>query len=154
MDLTYCIVQQFDGLSRRKHKRNTHLLLAPFSREEYAYFVLTEQSQDDDALFTCQLIVKIPENLGDALLEGEREYFKGRFQVIDKTPCQVIPLTEEECLIEITKSKHIRSNFHFKYWEDRSKPLKAVYQLKAKLDLVTAENPACDLDKMKHMASQ
>lgn len=138
--IRYCVVKKYKGLLIKKHKNNAHLLIVPVAPKKYMYLILVGQLMDEDDSYIAQLLVKVPEESIDDLINGEYEYFKDRFVEVESIKCHSKnPSPGRYNIILSKKGFNIRSNLEISYHLEYSTNDKRYYLIKGDLNLVTGE---------------
>jgi len=136
MDINYCILKNYKGLFKKKHVGNTHLLFIPVSKNVSCYVVILGKFKTEDNMYATQLITKTPNVLVQKIIDGELEYFKDRFELIEKIKC--IPEKIEDGNYKISlnkKGKYILSDLEFKFSDNYSSNKQRIFLLSGNLNL-------------------
>lgn len=146
--IKYCIVKKFMGTSK-KHPSNTHLLFVPVDPKNYMYLALigkmveeTEEGSDVtvDNRYAAQLLVRLPAEIIDNTIQGEKEYFKERFIEVESLDCRSAnPSPGKYIITPLKKGFNIRSNIELDYQIEYSTSERRIYMLTGDLNLVTSE---------------
>lgn len=127
----YCVLKNYKGLFRKKHRGNTHLFLAPISPDTYVYLGLLGELTDEPGTYATHLIVKLPKDLVDTILTGEQEYFKDRFVIVETLPCSPKKIDSGEYSLKMgKKGKYILSPIDLKYEVEYSTSSRRVFLMK------------------------
>jgi len=87
MDFYYCVLKAYKGLFKKKHIGNSHFFASPISKGEFLVLGLIGEFVKLENLLACVLIARGPlEHLEEAV-DSQKEFFKGRFEVVEKLPC-------------------------------------------------------------------
>ena len=130
MDLYYCVLKNYKGLFKKKHIGNTHLFLIPISEDTYLYLGMIGELEDDPGNYATQLIVKLPTEIVNEVIDEEIKYFEDRFVVIEELKCSPRKIAAGEYDIKIPqKGNMILSNLHVEFNVDVSTNSKRIYTL-------------------------
>lgn len=141
--IKYCIVKKYMGTSK-KHPTNTHLFFIPIDPKKYMYLALigkmTEDETENSNKYVAQLLVRLPEEIIENTIEGEKEYFKDRFVEIESLDCKSMNPSPGKYVINISKKGfNIRSNIEIDYQIEYSSQERKIYMITGDLNLVTGE---------------
>jgi hypothetical protein len=135
MDLYYCVLKNYKGLFKKKHIGNTHLFLIPISDKEYLYLGMIGEIEDEKGNYLTQLIVKLPEEIVDQVIDEEINYFKDRFVVVEELRCSPSKLGAGEYNIKIpNKGDMILSDIHVEFNVDVSTNARRIYTITGDFD--------------------
>ena len=136
----YCVLKNYKGIFIKKSSKNTHLFFIPKPNKEYLYLALIGKLNNRQDTYTCQLLVKQPGSLIHQIINGEKEHFGERFEIIESLNCESKEIGEEEFLIKLSnKGTNISSNLVLMYSPDLSSGKQMIYVLKGNLNLYTEE---------------
>jgi len=130
MTLYYCVLKNYKGLFKKKHIGNTHLFLVPISDNTYLYLGMIGELEDEKGSYATQLIVKLPSEIVDQVIEEEINYFGDRFVVLEEINC--IPRKTAAGVYDIKlpqKGDMILSNLHIEFNVDISTNARRIYTL-------------------------
>jgi len=112
--------------------------------------LLGERTEACDT-YACVYITRIPDEILKVILEGEKEYFKERFEIVEEIPAEVSTLEKSTYLIRLKgKSKvFLSKEIILIYQKDESTPNQRIYNLVSKLNLVMKELNKSSLDVLR-----
>jgi len=135
-NLYYCVLKNYKGLFKKKHVGNTHLLFIPVTEKVSCYVVLIGKLKSEENTFASQLITKLPNVLVQRVVDGEVEYFKDRFIIVEKLKCKPEKIEDGNYKISLLKkSKYILSDLEFKFSNEYSSDKQKIFLLKGNLNL-------------------
>ena len=146
MNLYYCILKNYKGSLKKKYLGNTHLLLIPIDEDNYLYLGMVgeinhEQEENEKRkLYAAQLIVKLPTEIIDEIIDEEENYFPDRFILMETLDCIPKKISSGEYNIKIPKKGNmILSDLHIELDNDYSSNNRIIYLLKGKFSFETAD---------------
>jgi hypothetical protein len=91
--------------------------------------------------YACVYITRIPDELLNVIIEGEKGCFKDRFEIIEETPAEVSTIEKSRYLIRLKgKSKvFLSKEIILSYQKEESTPKQRIYNLVSKLNLEMEE---------------
>jgi len=139
--LYYCIVKHYKGLFRKRFLNNLHLFILPRTDYDYLYIALLGERTEAADTYACIYITRIPDEILNVIIEGEKEYFKERFEIVEKIPAEVSTLEKSKYLIRLKgKSKvFLSKEIILIYKKEESTPKQRIYDLVSKLNLQIEE---------------
>jgi len=139
--LYYCILRHYKGLFRKRFSNNTHLFILPRTDTDYLYLGLVGEKAEASDTYVCSYITRIPDELLNTIIEGEKRYFKERFKLVEETPAEVSTIEKGKYLIRLKgKSKvFLSKEIIIIYQRGESTPKQRIYNLISKLDLEMKE---------------
>lgn len=137
----YCILKHYKGLLKKRFEHNTHLFILPRTDTDYLYLALLGERVTARDTYACVYITRIPDDLLNIIIEGEKEYFKDRFAVVEETPAEVSTTGKSPYLICLRgESKVFLSReMSLIYQKGESTPKQRIYDLVSKLNLQMEE---------------
>jgi hypothetical protein len=137
----YCILRHYKGIFKKRFLNNTHLFILPRTDTDYLYLALLGERTEAPDTYACAYITRIPDELLNFIIEGEKDYFKERFEIIEETPAEVSTLEKYKYLIRLKrKSKVFLSReIILTYQREESTPKQRFYNLVSKLNLEMGE---------------
>lgn len=138
--LYYCILRHYKGVFKKRFLNNTHLFILPRTDYDYVYLALLGERTEACDTYACVYITRIPDELLNVIIEGEKEYFKERFEIVEEIPAEVNTVEKSKYLIRLKgKSKVILSKeIILNYQKGESTPKQRIYNLVSKLNLEIA----------------
>ena len=128
MNLYYCVLKNYKGLFKKKHIGNTHLFLVPISDNKYLYLGVIGELEDEPGNYATQLIVKLPSDIVDQVIDEEINYFGDRFLVVEELKCTPAITSAGVYDIKIPqKGDMILSNLHIEFNVDISTNSRRIY---------------------------
>lgn len=144
--LYYCVLKNYKGIFRKKFRGNTHLFFIPLDNNLYGYFSLIGKMVDEPQdlpegfnRYACKLIVKIPADIVQTVIDHQIDYFKGRLQVVEQVECKVKKMSDGTYFIDTNKGHFIKSDLILAYQVEYSTPEKRVYTIDGSLDFMATE---------------
>ena len=145
--LYYCVLKNYHGIFRKKFRGNTHLFFIPLDNEKYGYFgLIGEMIDQEEELpeglkeYACKLIVKLPGDVVQPVIDHQIEYFGGRLQIIEQVEVSVKKINEGHFFIDlISKGDFIKSDLILKYRLEYSTSDRRIYTIDADLDFMSSE---------------
>jgi len=137
----YCILKKYKGLFKKKLVGVTHLFILPRTESDYLYLALLGERTEVTGTYACVYIVRVPDEILDNILDGEKEYFGDRFEIIEHKLGEVKTLHKGTYLIKLKEDSDVflKKEILLTYQEKESTPKKRIYNLVTKLDLETKE---------------
>ena len=137
----YCILRHYKGIFKKRFLNNTHLFILPRTDTDYLYLALLGERTEAPDTYACAYITRIPDELLNFIIEGEKDYFNERFEIIEETPAEVSTLEKYKYLIRLKrKSKVFLSReIILTYQREESTPKQRFYNLVSKLNLEMGE---------------
>jgi len=136
----YCVLKQYQGALRKKHKKNTHLFLVPVDPKKYMYLILIGELEDEENKYLTQLLVRIQDDLIDETIAGEKEYFNDRFVEVEALKCKSLNQSPGKYTITFPKKGiNILSDLDIEYQLEYSSNSRRIYSIYGDLNLVTGE---------------
>lgn len=144
----YCILKNYKGIFKKKFIRNTHLFILPRTDTDSVYLALLGERSEVSGTYGCAYITRIPDELLDEIIEGEKEYFEDRFEVVEETLAKVKTIEKGTYLITLKDQSKIFSNKEILliYQQKESTSKRRIYNLVSKLNLETKEVDSLSLD--------
>lgn len=144
--IRYCVVKKYQGAFRKKHAGNTHLFFIPIDPKQCMYVALVGQLTEEENTYAAQLLVKLDEDIVDATIEGEYEYFQDRFVEIESLPCRSHNPSPGKYIINLQKKGiNINSDLEISYQIEYSTVARRIYLINGDLNLVTGEISSDDI---------
>jgi hypothetical protein len=138
--LYYYVLKKYKGMLIKKHKSNTHLFFVPVEPNKYMYLSLIGVMEDEENTYAAQLLVRLPEDILDDTIAGEKEYFGDRFVEVEKLECKSSNQSPGKYIITPKKiGFNILSNLEINYQVEYSTIDRRIYLVKGELNLVTGE---------------
>ena len=133
----YCILRHYKGVFKKRFLNNTHLLILPRTDYDYLYLALLGERTESPDTYACAYITRIPDELLNFIIEGEKEYFKERFEVVEETPAEVSTLEKYRYLIRLKGKSEVflSKKIILTYQKEESTPKQRIYNLVSKLNL-------------------
>ena len=149
--LYYCIVKHYKGLFKKRFLNNLHLFILPRTDYDYLYLALMGERTDSVDTHVCIYITRIPDEILNVIIEGEKEYFKERFEIVEEIPAEVTTLEKYKYLIRLKgKSKvFLSKEIILTYQKEESTPKQRIYDLVSKLSLQIEELNKSSLDVLR-----
>lgn len=137
----YCILKKYKGLFKKKFVGVTHLFILPRTEDDYLYLALLGERTEVTGTYACFYITRIPNEILDPIVSGEKEYFGNRFEIIEQKPAEVRTLEKGTYLIKLKEDSDVflKKEILLTYQEQESTPKKKIYNLTSRLDLETKE---------------
>jgi hypothetical protein len=137
----YCILKKYKGLFKKKFVGVTHLFILPRTDYDYLYLALLGERLEVSGTYACLYITRIPDNILDSVVGGEKEYFGSRFEVVEQKLAEVKVLVKGSYLIKLKEDSDVfpKKDILLTYQAEESTPKKRIYNLTTKLDLKTKE---------------
>ena len=137
----YCILKHYKGLFKKRFSNNTHLFILPRTDTDYLYLALLGDRIGARDTYTCVYITRIPDDLLNIIIEGEKEYFKNRFVVIEETPAEVSTVGKSPYLIRLMRESKVflSREMALIYKKGESTPKQRIYDLVSRLNLQMEE---------------
>jgi len=137
----YCILKKYKGLFKKKFVGVTHLFIVPRTDYDYLYLALLGERSEVTGTYACVYITRIPDEILDFVVSGEKEYFGNRFEIIEQKTAEVKTLQKGTYLIKLKEDSDVflKKEIVVTYQEEESTPKKRIYNLVSKLDLETRE---------------
>jgi len=135
MKLYYCVLKNYKGIFKKKNVGNTHLFFIPLPDNKYLYLSMIGEIEDQKGSYATQLVTKIPADILDEVIDGELEYFKDRYEVVEKV--NAIPTEEAAGIYNIKISKKgemILSDLRVEFNVDFSTNDRRIYTLTGKFN--------------------
>jgi len=147
----YCILKHYKGLFRKRFQNNLHLFILPRTDYDYLYLALLGERIGAYDTYACIYITRIPDEILNVIIEGEKEYFKERFEIVEEIPAEVSTLEKYTYLIRLKgKSKvFLSKEIILIYKKEESTPKQRIYDLVSKLDLEMEEVHKSSLDVLR-----
>ena len=134
-NIFYCILKNYKGIFTKKHRGNTHLFLVPITEGKFLYLGLLGEETDEPGNYICQLIIKLPDEIIESIVEEEEKYFGERFLVMEKLPCSTKKNNEGNYIVKLSKKgSYIGSDLELEFNTDYSTQSKRIYTLKGELN--------------------
>jgi hypothetical protein len=113
----------------------------PRTDYDYLYLALLGERVEVTGTYSCVYITRIPNEILDFVISGEKEYFGNRFEVIEQKIAEVKTLQKGAYLIKLKEESDVflKKEILVTYQEEESTPKKRIYNLVSKLDLKTRE---------------
>jgi len=146
----YCILRHYKGIFKKRFSNNTHLFILPRTETDYLYLALLGERTEAPDTYACAYITRIPDEILNFIIEGEKEYFKDRFEIVEETPSEVSTLEKYKYLIRLKgKSKvFLSKKMILTYQKEESTPKQRIYNLVSKLNLEMDEITKSSRGKM------
>jgi len=137
----YCILKKYKGLIKKKLVGVTHLFILPRTDYDYLYLALLGERSEVTGTYACLYITRIPDEILEPIISGEKEYFGNRFEIIEQKLSEVKALEKGTYLIKLKEDSDVflKKEILLTYQAEESTPKKRIYNLVAKLDLETRE---------------
>jgi len=137
----YCILKNYKGILKKKFVDFTHLFILPRTDEDYLYLSLLGERSEVSDVFACVYITRVPNGILSNLIEGEKDYFGDRFEIVDELPAKVKTIEKGTYLINLKKLSKIFQSKEMVliYQQKESTTKKRIYNLISKLNLQTNE---------------
>jgi len=137
----YCVLKKYKGLVKKKFVGVTHLFILPRTDYDYAYVALLGERLEVSGTYACLYITRIPDDILDTIVSGEKEYFGNRFEVIEQKLAEVKTVVKGSYLIKLKEESNVfpKKSILLTYQAEESTPKKRIYNLTSKLDLTTRE---------------
>jgi hypothetical protein len=152
----YCILKNYKGILKKKFVGNTHLFILPRTDTDSVYLALLGERSEVSGTYGCVYITRIPDELLDEIVEGEKEYFEDRFEIVEETLAKVKTIEKGTYLITLKDQSKVFSNKEILliYQQNESTSKRRIYNLVSKLDLETKEldNLSLDMIATKNLA--
>ena len=151
----YCILRHYKGIFKKRFLNNTHLFILPRTETDYLYLALLGERTEAPDTYACAYITRIPDELLNFIIEGEKEYFKERFEIVEETPSEVITIEKSKYLIRLKgKSKiFLSKDLIVTYQKEQSTPKQRIYNLVSKLNLEMEEISKSSREKINKVIS-
>jgi hypothetical protein len=135
--LYYCIVKHYKGLFRKRFLNNLHLFILPRTDYDYLYLALYGERIGAADTYACIYITRIPDEILNVIIEGEKEYFKERFEIVEEIPAEVSTLEKSKYLIRLRGKSEVflSKEIIVIYKKEESTPKQRIYDLVSKLNL-------------------
>ena len=149
--LYYCILKHYKGLFKKRFLNNLHLFILPRTDYDYLYLALYGERTEAADTYACIYITRIPDEILNFIIEGEKEYFKERFEIVEEIPAEVSTLEKSKYLIRLKgKSKvFLSKEILLIYKKEESTPKQRIYDLISKLNLEMKEISRLSLDGLR-----
>lgn len=149
--LYYCILKHYKGLIKKRFSNNTHLFILPRTDYDYLYLALLGKRIGACDTYACVYITRIPDEILNVIIEGEKEYFKERFEIVEEIPAEVSALEKYKYLIRLKKKSKIflSKEIILIYKKEESTPKQRIYNLVSKLNLEMEELNKSSLDVLR-----
>jgi hypothetical protein len=133
----YCVLKHYKGLFKKRFLNNTHLFILPRTETDYLYLALLGERTEAPDTYACAYITRIPDELLNIIIEGEKEYFKERFEIVEETPAEVSTIEKSKYLIRLkgTSGVFLSKKIILTYQKEESTPKQRIYNLVSKLNL-------------------
>jgi len=137
----YCILKKYKGLFKKKFVGVTHLFILPRTQDDYLYLALLGERVEVTGTYACIYITRIPNEILDFIIDGEKEYFGSRFEIIEQKDAEVKTLQKGTYLIKLKEDSDVflKKEIIVAYDPQESTPKKRIYNLTSALDLETRE---------------
>ncbi len=137
----YCILKHYKGLFKKRFSNNTHLFILPRTDTDYLYLALLGERVTARDTYACVYITRIPDDLLNTIIDGEKEYFKDRFAIVEETPAEVSTIEKSRYLIRLKKESQVflSKEMILVYQKGESTPKQRIYDLVSKLNLQVEE---------------
>ena len=137
----YCILKKYKGLLKKKFVGITHLFILPRTDYDYLYLALLGERSEVTGSYACIYITRIPNEILDAIVSGEKEYFGNRFEIIEEKLAEVKTLDKGTYLIKLNEDSDVflKKEILLTYQAEESTPKKRIYNIVTRLDLETRE---------------
>jgi len=137
----YCILKKYKGLLKKRIVGVTHLFILPRTEHDYLYLALLGERSEVTGTYACVYITRIPNEILDFIIEGEKKYFGNRFEIIEKKLAEVKTLQMGTYLIKLQEDSDVflKKEIVVTYQQEESTPKKRIYNIVSKLDLETKE---------------
>jgi hypothetical protein len=139
--LYYCILKHYKGLFKKRFLNNTHLFILPRTDTDYLYLGLLGRRAEACDTYACVYITRIPDELLNTIIEGEKGYFKERFEIVEETRAEVNTIEKGKYLIRLNGKSEVflSKEIILIYQSAESTPKQRIYNLVSKLDLEMEE---------------
>jgi hypothetical protein len=137
----YCILKKYKGLFKKKFVGVTHLFILPRTENDYLYLALLGERSEVTGTYACVYITRIPNEILDFIVSGEKEYFGNRFEIVEQKMAEVKTIQKGTYLIKLKEDSDVflKKEIVVAYQEEESTPKKRIYNLTSRLDLETRE---------------
>jgi len=137
----YCILKKYKGLLKRELAGVTHLFILPRTDYDYLYLALLGERSEVTGTYACVYITRIPDDILDFIISGEKEYFGNRFEIIEQKIAEVKTVEIGAYLVTLQENSDVflKKQILIAYQPEESTPKKRIYNLVCKLDLETRE---------------
>lgn len=139
--LYYCILKHYKGLFKKRFSNSTHLFIYPRTDTDYLYLALLGERVTARDTYACVYITRIPDDLLNIIIDGEKEYFKDRFTIVEQTPAEVSVTGKSPYLIRLKGESKIflSREMPLIYRKRESTPKQRIYDLVSRLNLQMEE---------------
>jgi len=128
MDLHYCVLKNYKGVFKKKHIGNTHLFFIPIPEDSYLYLGMIGELLDNEGTYATQLIVRLPSEIIDQVVEEEIKHFEDRYVVLETLDCKTTKIASGEYHIKLNqKGNMILSDLHIDFDADYSTNKRRIY---------------------------
>lgn len=137
----YCILKHYKGIFKKKFVGNTHLFILPRTDTDSIYLSLLGERPEVSGTYACAYITRIPDQLLDKIIEDEKDYFEGRFEVVEEILSKVKTVEKGTYLITLKNSSSVFLNKQIVliYQQKESTTKTRIYNLVSNLNLETGE---------------
>lgn len=137
----YCILKKYKGLFKKKFVGVTHLFILPRTESDYLYLALLGERSEVTGTYACVYITRIPDEILDNIIAGEKEYFGSRFEIIEHKLAEVKTVQKGAYLVRLKEDSDVflKKEILLTYQEEESTPKKRIYNLVSRLDLETRD---------------
>lgn len=140
MDLYYCVLKNYKGLFKKKHVGNTHLFLVPISDDAYLYLGMIGELIEEEGKYATQLIVRLPSEIVEEIIDEEKNHFGERFVVLEKLSCKPKKIASGEYDIKLTKKgKMVLSDLHLNFEADYSTDKRRIYLMSGQFNFESTD---------------
>lgn len=136
----YFVLKNYKGRIQKVHKGNTHLFMIPINPKKYTYLILIGKSEDEENVYYAHELARIPEDILENLINGEKEYFGDRFVEVESLYCRTTDQAPGHYLIYLpTTGINLFSNLEIQFQLDYSSNTRKIYSIRGELNLVSGE---------------
>lgn len=140
MNLYYCVLKNYKGIFKKKHVGNTHLFLIPISDDAYLYLGMIGELIDNEGTYATQLIIRLPSEIVEQVIEEEKIHFEDRFIVLEKLPCKTKKISPGEYDVKLNKKgKMILSDLHIDFEADYSTDRRRIYLMTGEFNFESSD---------------
>lgn len=135
-NLYYCVLKNYKGLFKKKHVGNTHLLFLPVTEKVSCFVAIIGKLKNEENTYITQLITKLPNVLVQKVIDGEIEYFKDRYIILEKIKCSQEKIEDGNYKIKPSKKgKYILSDLEFRFSPEYGSEKQKIFILKGNLNI-------------------
>lgn len=137
----YCVLKNYKGLLKKRFVDFTHLFILPRTDQDYLYLSLLGERTEVSDVFACVYITRVPNEILSNIIDGEKEYFGNRFELVDEVRAKVKTIEKGTYLINLKKLTDVfqSKEMIIVYQQKESTTKKRIYNLVSKLNLHTNE---------------